>query len=488
MRVYDIAVVGAGPAGIMSCIRAAGYKPEGSGAASDSQSHNKTVVLIERNNTIGKKILLSGKGRCNITNIIPLDEFMAKFGRQGEFLRSAFSKFFNQDLIDFFKAKGLELKIERQGRVFPLTDRAASVIAVLNKCLLESKVKVLYNKRVSAISQPAVPPKAESAVGVIGGALAAAISQRAMVGNRIAAAIGQRAMVRLPIAAAIKKEKGLFRLFLEGGQELSAKKVILATGGRSFSFTGSTGDGFIIAAKLGHTIVPLRPGLVPLRTEETWVRELKGLRLKNIRLTFKAKNKKIVSNTGELLFTHFGVSGPLVLDLSSSVLGLFNENKEVILEIDLKPGLSPKQLEERLLREFGIAGKKSVKNVLKELLPHKLAGVFVHLLGIDYNKRASQVTREERCSIQNMLKSLRLHIAGSLPLEEAMVTSGGVSTKEINPRTMESKIVRGLYFAGEIINGSASSGGYNLQQAFSTGYLAGEQAALDDRGRMTEEG
>jgi len=295
-------------------------------------------------------------------------------------------------------------------------------------------------------------------------------------------------MVRLPIAAAIKKEKGLFRLFLEGGQELSAKKVILATGGRSFSFTGSTGDGFIIAAKLGHTIVPLRPGLVPLRTEETWVRELKGLRLKNIRLTFKAKNKKIVSNTGELLFTHFGVSGPLVLDLSSSVLGLFNENKEVILEIDLKPGLSPKQLEERLLREFGIAGKKSVKNVLKELLPHKLAGVFVHLLGIDYNKRASQVTREERCSIQNMLKSLRLHIAGSLPLEEAMVTSGGVSTKEINPRTMESKIVRGLYFAGEIINGSASSGGYNLQQAFSTGYLAGEQAALDDRGRMTEEG
>lgn len=411
MRVYDIAVVGAGPAGIMSCIRAACFK--------------KNVILLERNNCIGKKILLSGKGRCNVTNTASVDDFIVKFGRQGKFLRSAFSKFFNQNLMDFFKVKGLELKIERQGRVFPVTDRAASVIEVLNKCLLESKVKVLYNKRVSAI----------------------------------------------------KKEEGLFRLFLEDGQESDAKQVILATGGRSFSFTGSAGDGFAIAEKLGHSTAPLMPGLVPLRTKESWVKELKGLTLKNIRLAFKAKNKKIVSNVGELLFTHFGVSGPLVLDLSSSALGLLNEDKEVILEIDLKPGLSPKQLEERLLREFGIAGKKSVKNVLKELLPHKLTGVFVNLLGIDYNKRANQVTKEERRSILNMLKSLRLHIAGSLPLEEAMVTCGGVSTKEINPRTMESKIVQGLYFAGELIDGSAPSGGYNLQQAFSTGYLAGEQAA-----------
>lgn len=410
MQVYDIAVVGAGPAGIMSCIRAACFK--------------KNVILLERNNCIGKKILLSGKGRCNVTNIASVDDFIVKFGRQGDFLRSAFSKFFNQDLMDFFKAKGLELKIERQGRVFPVTDRAASVIEVLNKCLLENKVKVSYNRRVSAI-----------------------------------------------------KEEGLFRLFLEDGRQLSAKQVILATGGRSFSFTGSAGDGFAIAEKLGHSIAPLMPGLVPLRTEETWVKGLKGLTLKNIRLTVKAKNKKIVSNVGELLFTHFGVSGPLVLDLSSSALGLLNEDKEVILEIDLKPGLSPKQLEERLLREFGIAGKKSVKNVLGELLPHRLAGVLVNLLGIDYNKRANQVIREERRSILNMLKSLRLHIAGSLPLEEAMVTCGGVSTKEINPRTMESKIVQGLYFAGELIDGSAPSGGYNLQQAFSTGYLAGEQAA-----------
>jgi predicted Rossmann fold flavoprotein len=445
MQVYDIAVVGAGPAGIMSCIRAAqlnqpegsglastsqSHKPEGSGAASDSRSH-KNVILLERNNCIGKKILLSGKGRCNITNIVALDEFIARFGRQGEFLRCAFSKFFNQDLIDFFKEKGLRLKIERQGRVFPDTDRAASVIEALKKCLLESNTKIVYNKRV----------------------------------------------------AGIEREGGLFKLFLEDGRQLSAKQVILATGGRSFSFTGSAGDGFTIAGKLGHSIVPLMPGMVPLRTEETWVKELKGLTLKNIRLTFKAKNKKIVSNVGELLFTHFGVSGPLVLDLSGSVLRLLAprggllENKEVVLEIDLKPGLSPQQLEERLLREFGIAGRKSVKNVLKELLPHKLAGVFVNLLGIDYNKMANQVTKEERRSILDMLKSLRLRITGSLPLEEAMVTCGGVSTKEINPRTMESRLVPGLYFAGEIIDGSAPSGGYNLQQAFSTGYLAGEEAA-----------
>lgn len=410
MRVYDIAVVGAGPAGIMASVRA--------------RQLTRDVILLERNNCIGKKILLSGKGRCNVTNIASVDDFIVKFGRQGEFLRTAFSRFFNQELIDFFKMKGLEMRIERQGRVFPITDRAISIIEVLKKYLQESSVTILYKKQVFDI----------------------------------------------------KKDSNFFRLFLDTKDQIIAEKVILAAGGKSFSETGSSGDGFALANKLGHTIVTLRPGLVPLKTKESWVKELKGLTLKNIRLTFKSKNKKIVSNVGELLFTHFGVSGPLVLDLSSSVLGLLNENKEVILEIDLKPGLSPEQLEERLLREFGITGKKSVKNVLKELFPHKLAGLFVHLLGIDYNKRAGQVTREERRSILNMLKSLRLHIAGSLPLEEAMVTCGGVSTKEINPRTMESKIVQGLYFAGELIDGSAPSGGYNLQQAFSTGYLAGEQA------------
>lgn len=411
MPVYDIAVIGAGPAGIMAAIRAGQLE--------------KNILLIERNNTIGRKILLSGKGRCNVTNILFLEEFIAKFGRQGAFLRSAFSKFFNQELIDFFKAKGLDLKVERQGRVFPVTDRAASIVEVLMRYLLENKVNIVYNKHL----------------------------------------------------VEIKKEGNSFRLFFASGRHTAARRVILATGGSSFSFTGSSGNGFTIARKFGHTIVPLMPGLVPLRTKEAWVKGLKGLTLKNIRLTFAGEKKKIISDIGELLFTHFGVSGPLILDLSSSVLELLERDKEVSLGIDLKPGLTAGQLEDRLLREFRAGGAKNIKNALKSILPLKLIEVFVSLLRLDYNKKANQVSKEERRAMVSLLKSFGLCIAGSLPIEEAMVTCGGVSTKEIDPRTMESRLVAGLYFAGEIIDASASSGGYNLQQAFSTGYLAGESAA-----------
>ena len=411
MQGYDVAVAGAGPAGIMAAIRAGQLK--------------KNVVLIERGSLLGKKILLSGKGRCNVTNVVPIGEFISRFGKQGEFLRSAFSRFFNQELTDFFKAKGLDLKIERQGRVFPVTDKAVSIIEVLKSSLLENDVRVLYNKRLLNV----------------------------------------------------KKEDEFFRLFLEGGQEATARKVILATGGASFSFTGSSGDGFNIARKLGHTVIPLKPGLVPLRVEERWVKGLKGLTLKNIRLIFKGKKKKIVSNIGELLFTHFGVSGPLVLDLSRAALELLEEDKEVSLEIDLKPGLTCEQLGERLAREFKIYGNNKIKNILKNILPFRFITLFVNLIGLDYNKKGNQVTKEERQAIVKLLKRFTLHIVGSLPLEEAMVTCGGISTKEINPRTMESRIVNGLYFAGEIIDASATSGGYNLQQAFSTGRLAGEQAA-----------
>ncbi|OGX53514.1 MAG: hypothetical protein A2460_07010 [Omnitrophica WOR_2 bacterium RIFOXYC2_FULL_43_9] len=412
MQVYDIAIIGAGPAGTMAAIR--------------SGQLEKNILLIERNNSIGRKILLSGKGRCNVTNILSLEEFITKFGRRGAFLRSAFSKFFNQELIDFFKAKGLDLKVERQGRVFPVTDRAASIVEVLMRYLLENKVTIVYATEVIEI----------------------------------------------------KKEKNSFRLFFAGGRQTAARRVILATGGSSFSFTGSRGNGFTIARKVGHTIVPLMPGLVPLRTEEAWVKGLQGLTLKNIRLTFTAGNKKITSDIGELLFTHFGVSGPLILDLSSSVLELFERDKKVSLCIDLKPGLTPVQLEDRLLREFRDSGGKNIKNVLKGILPLKLIEVFVNLLRLDYNKKSNQVTKEERRAMVSLLKSFCLRITGSLPIEEAMVTCGGVSTKEIDPRTMESRFVAGLYFAGEIIDASASSGGYNLQQAFSTGYLAGESAAV----------
>lgn len=410
-EVCDIAVVGAGAAGIMAAIRAGQLK--------------KDVVLVERNASIGRKILLTGKGRCNLTNSAPVDAFIEKFKKHGPFLRTAFFVFFNQDLMDFFKSNGLALKEERQGRVFPEDDKAASVVKVLEKALADNNVRILYDSRVMEL----------------------------------------------------KKEGESFRLGLGDSGAVIAKKVILATGGASYKATGSTGDGFRAAKTLGHTFTPLKPGLAPLTTKEAWVKDLQGLTLKNIRVTFECEKKKITSETGELLFTHFGVSGPLVLDLSNEITGLLWEKKQVSLYIDLKPGLTVEQLDNRLLREIESRGSINIKNMLKDMLPLKLAPVFIDLLKLDGAKRINQLAQKERRDIIDLLKGLKLTISGTLPLEEAMVTLGGISTKEIDPRTMESKVVPGLYFAGEIIDAHASSGGYNLQQAFSTGYLAGEKAA-----------
>lgn len=406
MDIYDVVVVGAGAAGIMSAIRAGQLK--------------KTVVLVEKNNAIGRKILLTGKGRCNITNTAPLDIFIENFGRYGAFLRSAFSAFSSQDLMDFFESHGLPLKTERQGRVFPVTDKAESVVEVLQKCLSENKVEVLYNSRVLDI----------------------------------------------------KKKDGFLQLSLEDGSFVDGKKVILATGGASYKSTGSSGEGFDIARKLGHTVAPLLPALVPLKTAELWAKRVQGLALKNIHLIFSYDKKKICSEIGEIVFTHFGVSGPLVLDLSGDVVKALKEYKKMTLFIDLKPALSFEQLDKRLLREFEANPNMHLKNLLKELLPHNLIPVFIELAGINPSKTANQITKTERQAVVKLLKALPLTITGSLNIEEAMVTAGGVSMKEINPRTLESKIVPGLYFAGEIIEGCAKSGGYNLQQAFSTGYLA----------------
>ncbi len=412
MKIYDVAVIGAGPAGCMSAIRSSQLK--------------KNVVLLEKNDRIGKKLLLTGKGRCNLTNSAPLDIFIEKFGKQGLFLRSAFLKFFNQDLVDFFQAKGLQLKTERQGRVFPVTDKSYSVIEVIKKYLSENRVKLLYNARLLGIS----------------------------------------------------KKQEFFQLNLEGGNSINSGKVILATGGVSYKATGSTGDGFRIAKKLGHTITGLIPALVPLKTKEPWVRELQGLTLKNIRIILQYGNKrKIISDVGELMFTHFGVSGPLILDLSGRIITLLRQYKQVSLIIDLKPGLTFEQLQNRLLNEFSAKGKTKLKNIMPGLLPRRLIPLFMNLSGLSPEKRTNQITHQERRRIIELLKSLPLTVNGFLSIEEAMITAGGVSTKEINPRTMESRIVPGLYFAGEIIEGYASSGGYNLQQAFSTGYLAGESAA-----------
>jgi len=394
-------------------------------AAICANTLKKNVALIEKNNSIGKKILLTGKKRCNLTNIAPLNAFIEVFGPQGKFLRSAFTKFFNNDLVNFFKARGLPLKTERQGRVFPVTDKASSVVEVLKKCLLEENIEILYNARL----------------------------------------------------ANINKKNGFFELEMSSKDKIYTKKVILATGGKSYKVTGSSGDGYRISEKLGHNIIPLRSALVPLKTKEPWVKQLQGLPLKNIRLKFKYGNKKIISDIGEIIFTHFGLSGPLVLDLSGKIVSLLDEHKDISLFVDLKPGLDSEQLEKRLLREFNAGKNTQLKNLMKDLLPHRLISVFLHIAGILPEKRVNQLSRKERHAMISLLKALPLTIVGALAIEEAMVTNGGISTKEINPRTMESRIVPGLYFAGEIIDGCASSGGYNLQQAFSTGFLAGQSAA-----------
>ena len=411
MHIYDIAVIGGGPAGAMASIRA-------------GQKGEKTI-LLEKNPVIGKKLLLTGKGRCNITNNAPTDDFVRAFGTRGPFYRPAFFSFSNRDLMDFFTQGGLTLKSERQGRVFPVTDRSADIITVLKKYLKESKATVIFNTRVQDIS----------------------------------------------------RKESLFQLYLSNSNIIRCHKVIISTGGASYGKTGSTGDGYRLAKKLGHTIGTLQPGLVPLKTREKWPQKLQGLALKNIRITFKSGSKKIVSSIGELMFTHFGVSGPLVLDLSARILSLLGKNHEVKLFIDLKPGLQKEQLTNRLIRDFRSAGPAGIKKIMKNLLPAKLAGIFPDLAGLPPEQKANQVTRQQRHKIIDMVKALPLTVTGSLRLESAMITCGGISAKEINPRSMESRITPGLYFAGEIIDGCAPSGGYNLQQAFSTGWLAGNQAS-----------
>lgn len=419
-----IAVVGAGPAGMMAAIRSSELGGE--------------VTLVEKNSNPGRKLLLSGKGRCNLTNLCDLDSFIQRFSKNGQFLRNAFHKFFNQDLIHFFESRGLRLKAERQLRVFPVTDKANSILEVLTKELNKNKVKILYN---------------------------APIKNILMQNNVIKGAL------------------------LEDERVIAADRIILATGGVSFSFTGSTGEGIKIAEKLGHRIIALKPGLVPLEIRQNYLRLLEGLTLKNIRLRFNqllspgagfsAGQRRIVSPIGELLFTKFGISGPLVLSLSGQVVDWLDEGKPIFVEIDLKPALSQEQLNARLLREFKLHSKKSIKGALKNLLPGRMADVFLSILKISSEKKVSYINQFERKDIVSLLKGLRLDITRPRPIEEAMITRGGVSLKEINPRTMESRLIKGLYFAGEMIDLDANTGGFNLQAAFSTGYLAAESAVLN---------
>lgn len=421
LGISHIIVVGGGPAGMMAAIRAAQL--------------GQDVVLIEKNPELGRKLLISGKGRCNLTNLCELEPFLERFSKQGKFLRKAFLKFFNQELIDFFEKRGLNLKVERQLRVFPTTDTSNSVLEVLKKELNSSKrIKILYKTRVKNIA------------------------------------------IETTILSKNNKIKGVF---IQNHRFLPADKVIMATGGVSYSFTGSNGDGLEIAKRANHVIVKPKPGLVPLETKQKYPKSLEGLTLKNIQLKFSDGKRQIISDVGELLWTSFGISGPLVLTLSGEILDWLSEDKakSVFVQIDLKPGLSREQVDARLVREFQINPKKEIKTVLSYLLPVRLIDVILSIANIEAHKQVSQITQKERQDLVALLKGLRLDILRSRPIEKAMITRGGVSLKDINPATMESRIVKGLYFAGEMIDVDADTGGFNLQAAFSTGYLAGESAA-----------
>jgi len=409
-----VVVVGGGPAGMMSAIRAGqlGCK----------------VLLYEKKSSLGHKLLLTGNGRCNLTNTADLDTFLSRFFSNGDFLRDAFKKFFNKDLMRFFEESGLRLKVERQNRVFPVTDSSRSVLRILEKRLKESNVEIFFNSRVKSI---------------------------------------------------LTSSNSVEGIMLDNGTRVACKAVVLATGGMSYAFTGSSGDGYEIARQLGHKIVPLRPGLVALKIKGDIFRLLEGLTLKNIRLTFNAEKESLTTDIGELLFTSFGISGPLVFSASGKVVDWLREKKPVVANIDLKPALSLQQLDARLLRDFKASSRKHIKNVLKQLLPNRLINVFLRVAEINSETKVNQVNRLQRMRLVRLCKEFSLDVLDSLPIEEAMITRGGVSLKEINPKTMESRLVKGLYFAGEIIDVDADTGGFNLQAAFSTGFLAGESAALN---------
>ena len=412
MHKHTIIVVGAGPAGMMAAIRAAEL--------------GQDVTLLENNPILGRKLLLSGKGRCNLTNTSDLDSFLKRFWNNGQFLRDAFKKFFNRELMEFFEKRGLGLRVERQSRVFPVTDKSASVTSILKNELQKNKVRVLYETPAQEVT-------------VKGGAVTG--------------------------------------VTVNGAKFMPADRVILACGGVSYSFTGSTGEGFKMAAQLGHSIIPLRPGLAAIKTAQKFVRALEGITLKNIRIKFSDGRSQILTPVGELLFTAHGISGPLVLTVSGSIGDWLKEKGNIYAEIDMKPGLTCEQLDARLLRDFKLNARKALKNTLKEILPLRLIDTCLEVIKINPDEKCGQVKQVERRQIIAFLKGLRLDITSVAPIEDAMVTRGGVSLKEINPRTMESRLVKGLYFAGEMIDVDADTGGFNLQAAFSTGYLAGESAA-----------
>ena len=407
---WDVVVIGGGASGLMAAGRAAKLGAK--------------VLLLEKMGRVGIKLALTGKGRCNLTNSGELRDFIESYRHNGKFLHNVFSRFFNDDLIAFFKARGLSTIEERGRRIFPASQRSQDVVRVLRDFISSHGVRVL-------IHTP-----------------------------------GRDILVDRGQALGVQTDSGI----------LEARRVILATGGASYSQTGSSGDGYKMAEKLGHTIQPIHPSLVPLEIEEPFVQDLQGLGLKNVKVTLLSGGRKVGEEFGEMLFTHFGVSGPIVLTLSGDVVDEIGRRK-VELSIDFKPALSREQVEARLIRELQIHRKKQISSILPHLLPQRLIPIFIERAEIPANLKGASVRSAERNRLGHLLKDWRLTVRGPRPLDEAIVTAGGVSVKEIHPPTMESKLIKGLHFCGEVIDVDGRTGGYNLQAAFSTGWVAGEAAA-----------
>ena len=400
-----VAVIGGGPAGMMACGRL--------------KERVSNVILIEQNSFLGKKLRITGKGRCNITNTADVEEILNNVPTNKRFLYSALYSFTNDDTVSLINSLGVETKEERGGRVFPKSDNARDVAEALKRYALGKNVKLVKEK-------------------------------------------AEDICIKDGCVTGIRTNKGV----------IACDSVVLATGGKSYPLTGSDGSGYKIAENAGHTIIPPKPSLVPLVTREKWVKDVMGLSLKNVELTLFCGKKKLYSDFGEMLFTHFGISGPIVLSASAHL----KKFEGVTASIDLKPALSQEQLDKRICRDFEKFNKKHLQNSLDELLPKAIIAVIIDITGINPHKEVCNITKEERKLLAATIKNLPLTVTGTRPIEEAIITSGGIKVSEIDPSTMESKIVKGLYFAGEIIDVDAYTGGFNLQIAFSTGFLAGENA------------
>ena len=411
----NVIVIGGGPAGMMAAITAVEY--------------GNNVTIIEKNSDFGKKLLITGKGRCNITSSLYMSEFIKNTPGNGQFLYSAFQNYTNTDIIDFLKRQGLEVKEERGNRIFPVTDKSIDVLNCFKSKINELKIKKMFNTRV------------------------------------------QKILVQNGEVLGVRTDKEI----------IQTDKIILATGGKSYPLTGSTGDGYLIVKNIGHKVTEIRPSLVPLVIyEKNECKEMQGLSLRNvgIKIIDESKNKLIYEDFGEMIFTHFGISGPTILSGSAHLVrykeidNLMKEQK-IKLQIDLKPALTEEQLDERILRDFKEFKNKQFKHALDKLLPQKMIPIVIKKTKINEEKRVNEITKEERRNLVKVLKKFELTIKDFRPVEEAIITSGGINIKEINPKTMESKLVKGLYFAGEIMDVDSYTGGFNLQIAYSTGYTAG---------------